>query len=81
MRWQEGSPTEGCFQPACPRHLLAGVGTWPERAASLFVPGEHTEKLVVLQEAPVLASGAHFFQQVWSTAASSPVLTVPRQLR
>lgn len=29
---------------------------------------------------PVLASGAHFFQEVWSTAASYPVLTtVPRQ--
>lgn len=40
----------GIFSQPAPRPLLAEMGSWPAMATSLFVPGEHMEKHVVLQD-------------------------------
>lgn len=37
MRWQEGSPTEGCFQPACPQALTGKGGNLASNRPQVFL--------------------------------------------
>lgn len=85
LRWQEGSLTEGRFQPTCPQALTGRGGNQASDRPPVFLSLVNTWKSLFHKKCdhplvPVPASGAHLCQEVWSTAASCPVLMIaPRQ--